>query len=56
MLDARTIGAQLYREPLQAIADTAMQKTGTLGISKDVVERLPVALRQLQELLLVVRG
>jgi hypothetical protein len=47
MHDARTIGAQLYREPLQTIADAAMQKTGTLGISKDVVERLPAALRQL---------
>jgi hypothetical protein len=47
--EARTIGAQLYREPLQKIADAAMKKTGTLGVGKDVIERLPAALRELQE-------
>ena len=45
--DARTIAAQLYRDPLLSIAHVAMQKTGTLGVGKDVLERLPAALTQL---------
>ncbi len=45
--DARTIAAQLYRDPLLSIAHAAMQKTGTLGVSQDVLERLPTTLMQL---------
>ena len=45
--DARTIAAQLYRDPLLSLAHAAMQKTGTLDISQDIIERLPTTLTQL---------
>ena len=45
--DARTIAAQLYREPLLGIAYAAMQKTGTLGVPQDVLHQLPTLLTQL---------
>lgn len=45
--DARTMAAQLYRDPLLRIAHAAMQKIGTLGVSQDILERLPAALTQL---------
>ena len=45
--DARTIAAQLYRDPLLSLAHAAMQKTGTLDISQDILERLPTTLTQL---------
>ena len=45
--DARIIAAQLYSDPLLSIAHAAMQKTGTLGVSQDVLERLPTTLMQL---------
>jgi hypothetical protein len=46
--DARTIAAQLYRDPLLEIANTAMRKTGVLGVDKEILERLPALLKQLQ--------
>jgi hypothetical protein len=47
--DARTIGAQLYRSRLEEIAKTAMTKTETMGVGKDLIERLPATLRALQK-------
>jgi hypothetical protein len=46
--DAQTIAAELYRDPLLNIAHAAMQQTGTLGVGKDILERLPAMLTQLQ--------
>ena len=45
--DARTAAVQLYRNPLLHIAQAAMQQTGTLGVSKDLLERLPTTLERL---------
>ena len=45
--DARTIAAQLYRNPLLGIAHAAMQKTGTLGVPQDILQQLPTLLTQL---------
>jgi hypothetical protein len=47
--DAQTIAAQLYRDPLLHIAEVAIQKTGTLGVSKDLLERFPGTLTRLHE-------
>jgi hypothetical protein len=46
--NARTTAAQLYREPLARMANLAMQKTATLGIERDLTDRLPRLLEQLQ--------
>jgi hypothetical protein len=45
--DARTAAVQLYRDPLLRIAHAAMRQTGTLGVGKDLLERLPATLTQL---------
>jgi hypothetical protein len=45
--DARTIAVQLYRDPLLSLAHAAMQQTGTLDISQDILERLATTLTQL---------
>jgi len=45
--DARTIAAQLYRNPLLGIAHAAMQKTGTLGVPQDILQQLPTLPTQL---------
>ena len=42
-----TMVGQLYRDPLLRIAEVAMEQTGTLGVSKDLLERLPGTLTQL---------
>jgi len=46
--DARLIAAQLYRDPLLEIANAVMHKTGVLGVEKEILERLPGTLNQLQ--------
>jgi len=46
--DARATAVELYRNPLLSLASAAMQQTGTLGIGKDLLERLPATLAQLQ--------
>jgi hypothetical protein len=46
--DAESIAAQLYRAPLLSIADIALKKTGTIGVGKDILERLPATIEQLQ--------
>jgi hypothetical protein len=45
---ARTTAAQLYRDPLMRIAVAAIEKTGTLGIDKELVKRLAATLVQIQ--------
>jgi hypothetical protein len=45
--DARSIAAELYRDPLLEIANMVMKKTGIIGVDKEIIERLPGALKQL---------
>ena len=42
--EARLIAAQLYRDPLLVFSNAAMKKTGTFGVGKDLIERLPASL------------
>jgi hypothetical protein len=51
--DARIIAAQLYRDPLLEVANIAMKKTGILGVEKEIIERLPALLKQLQTQLVI---
>ncbi|HZU91632.1 MAG TPA: GTPase [Stellaceae bacterium] len=46
--DARAIAETLYAEPLLAVAQAAMTRAGALGIDKEILERLPKNLQQLQ--------
>ncbi len=45
---ARSIAKLLYKVPLLAIAEVAMERAGALGVDNEVLERLPNNLRQLQ--------
>lgn len=45
--DAHSIAAELYRAPLLEIANMVMEKTGSLGIDKEIIQQLPGALKQL---------
>jgi hypothetical protein len=46
--DARIIAQTLYKEPLLAIAALALSRAGALGVSEEILERLPKNLRRLQ--------
>ena len=46
--DARSIAKLLYKVPLLAIAEVAMERAGALGVDNEILERLPNNLRQLQ--------
>ena len=40
--------SQLYRDPLLVLSNVAMKKTGTFGVGKDLVDRLPTTLEALR--------
>ncbi len=46
--DAHDIAETLYAEPLLTLAEGAMARAGALGVDREILERLPGNLRQLQ--------
>lgn len=47
--DARSIAGKLYRDPLLGIADVAIGKAGTMGLGKEVLDRLPDEVERLRK-------